>query len=57
MDSVPGVMDIIKELRDVRDKLDSIIETLDVLSDKELVESIKRAEEDIESGRVYPFNL
>ena len=43
-------IEILKELKELRDrisedldKLDSIIETLEILADKELIESIKRA--------------
>ena len=35
--------DILKDLMEIREKLDSIIETLEIISDEELIESIKRA--------------
>ncbi len=35
--------------------LDSIIETLEVMADEELMESIRRAEEDVKAGRVRPI--
>lgn len=45
-------IEILKELRELREriskdleKLDSIIETLEILANKELMESIKRAKE------------
>jgi hypothetical protein len=35
--------EIIKDLVEIREKLDFIIETLEIMSDEELMESIKRA--------------
>ena len=35
--------DIIKDLIELRERLDSLIETLEIMSDEELMESIKRA--------------
>ncbi len=35
------------------DEVESLEETIDVMSDPELVESIRRGEEDIKAGRVY----
>ena len=46
---------ILKELVEIREKIDSLIETIEVMSDEELMESIRRAEEDIRVGRVRPF--
>lgn len=53
---------ILGDLIELRDRirkdlemLDSIIETLEIMSDEELVESIRRAEEDIKAGRVRPL--
>ncbi len=50
---------ILRDLVELRERiargleiLDTIIETLEILSDKELMESIKRAEEDVRAGRV-----
>jgi uncharacterized protein YqgV (UPF0045/DUF77 family) len=37
--------EILKDLVEIREKLDSIIETLEIMSDEELMESIKRARE------------
>ena len=55
-------IDIIKDLIELRErisedleKLDSIIETLEIISDEELIESIKRGLEDIEKGNVVDF--
>ncbi len=46
---------ILKELIEIRERIDSLIETIEVMSDEELMESIRRAEEDIRAGRVRPF--
>jgi hypothetical protein len=53
---------ILGDLIELRDRirkdlemLDSIIETLEIMSDEELIESIRRAEEDIKAGRVRPL--
>jgi hypothetical protein len=53
---------ILGDLIELRDRirkdlemLDSIIETLEIMSDEELMESIRRAEEDIKAGRVRPL--
>ena len=35
--------DIIKDLIELRERLDSLIETLEIMSDEELMESLKRA--------------
>ena len=55
-------IDIIKDLIELRErisedleKLDSIIETLEIMSDEELMKSIKRGLEDIEKGNVVDF--
>lgn len=37
--------DIIKDLIELRERIDSLIETLEIISDEELMESIKRAKE------------
>ena len=53
---------ILGDLIELRDRirkdlemLDSIIETLEIMSDEELMESIRRAEEDIKAGKVRPL--
>jgi len=46
---------LIRDLVEIRDKIDSIIETLEIMSDKELMESIRRSEEDIKKGKVRDF--
>jgi len=47
--------DILKDLIEIREKIDSLIETLEIMSDDELMESIRRAEEDVRAGRVRPL--
>ena len=44
---------IFSRLMKVRDELDSIMETIDILRNKKLMESIKKAREDVRKGRVY----
>jgi len=44
-----------EELRSVFESLDSLVETLEILSDKKLMESIKRSQRDVEEGRVIDF--
>ena len=46
---------ILKELIEIRERIDSLIETIEVMSDEELMESIRRAEQDIRAGRIKPF--
>jgi len=36
--------------------LEEIIETLDILEDKDAIKSIKQAEEDVKAGRVRSYN-
>lgn len=36
-------LDIIKDLIELRERLDALIETLEIMSDEELMESLKRA--------------
>jgi len=44
-----------EELKAVFESLDSLVETLEILSDKKLMESIKRSQKDLEEGRVKDF--
>ena len=44
---------IFSRLMKVRDESDSIMETIDILRNKKLMESIKKAREDVRKGRVY----
>jgi predicted transcriptional regulator len=54
---------LIKDLVEVKEKLskdleelESLIETLEIMSDPELMESIKRGLEDIKKGNVVDFD-
>jgi len=54
---------LIKDLIEVKEKLskdleelESLIETLEIMSDHELMESIKRGLEDIKKGNVIDFD-
>ncbi len=46
---------IIDELEEMKEKIESLIETLEIMSDDELMESIKEAEKDVEEGRVVDY--
>jgi len=37
------IVEMMKDLKEVIDKIDSIVETLEIVADKELMESIERA--------------
>ena len=41
------------EMIRIRDELDGIIETIEIMNDEELMEGIRRSKEDIEAGRTY----
>lgn len=41
------------ELIKLRDELESIIETIEIMNDKELMEGLERSKKDVETGRVY----
>lgn len=45
----------LKMLTRARDTLDEIVETLEILSDRETMEAIKEGEEDINARRTKPF--
>jgi len=42
-------------LRRTNELLEELLETLEILADKELMEAIKEAEEDIKKGRVRDY--
>ena len=44
------------ELLRIRDEIDSFIETLEVLEDKELLKDIEQAMKDVEEGNVISFD-
>ena len=37
------------------DEYESLIETIDALSDEELIADLKASDEDVKAGRVYPW--
>jgi PHD/YefM family antitoxin component YafN of YafNO toxin-antitoxin module len=37
----------------LRDEFDSIIETIEIMNDKELMEGIKRSKDDVEAGKIH----
>lgn len=45
--------DILKSMLHLRDEIDDIIETIEVLSNQELLEGLRRSLKDLESGNVY----
>ena len=40
------------EMEKIREELDSVVETIGIMNNKELMEGIKRSKEDVKSGRV-----
>lgn len=46
---------ILEDLKELRDKLDSLIETLEIMSDEELMESLKRSETQPEKREFREF--
>ena len=45
--------EVFDEMVRLRGEFDSLIETIEILNDRELMEGIKRSKEDVKSGRVY----
>ncbi len=43
------------KLREIEDKLEGLEETMEILADKKLLSSIKRALDDIKSGRYRDY--
>ncbi len=50
VDELTGIME---KLQNIRDEMDSLMEEIEILLDKELMESIKRGNQEIEKGDVY----
>lgn len=48
--------DILQSMLHLRAELDDIIETIEILSNKELLDGIKRSLKDMESGKVYELS-
>ena len=44
-----------EEFEQFIEDLESTIETLEILVDKELVKQIAKSEEDVEKGKIYPI--
>lgn len=44
-----------QELPKLRSLVENLIETLEILGDEELMESIKRSEKDVQEGRIIGF--
>jgi hypothetical protein len=42
---------VYRDMVKLREELDSIIETLEIMSDEELMEGIRRSKEDVNAGR------
>lgn len=40
------------EMEKIREEFDSVMETIEILNNKELMEGIKRSKEDVKAGRV-----
>ncbi len=47
---------IIRDLEDIKNRIESIIETLEIMSDEELAESIKRGVEEAKRGELKDFD-
>jgi len=45
-----------QKLREARDILEGLVETLDLLLDEEVIEKLQRAEEDIKKGRLTKWD-
>ena len=51
--NVDELMGIMEKLQNIRNEMDSLMEEIEILLDKELMESIKRGNQEIEKGEVY----
>ncbi|MEM4689617.1 MAG: hypothetical protein QXF37_02805 [Archaeoglobaceae archaeon] len=47
---------IIKELEEIKARIESIIETLEVMNDEELAQSIKKGLEEADRGEIKDFD-
>ena len=47
---------IIKDLEELKNKIESIIETLEIMSDDELMDSIKKGVEEVRRGKLKDFD-
>ena len=47
------VLNLMEKLQNIRGEMDAIIEELEILLDREMMDSIKRGDEEIKRGEVY----
>jgi len=47
------LIDLMEKLERMRDEMNDLIEMLEILLDRELLDSIERGKEDIKEGRIY----
>ena len=47
------LIDLMESLERMRDEMNDLIEMLEILLDRELLDSIERGKEDIKEGRIY----
>ena len=45
--------DAFNTLVKLKDELEDVIETIEIMNDRELMEGLKRSKKDVEEGRVY----
>jgi len=45
--------DVFNTLVKLKEELEEVIETIEIMNDKELMEGLKRSRKDVEEGRVY----
>ena len=48
--------DEVKLIKETRNLLDELLETLDIVADKESMKKLAEAKEDVKRGRLYDFN-
>lgn len=45
--------DVFNTLVKLKEELEEVIETIEIMNDKELMEGLRRSRKDVEEGRVY----
>ena len=53
MEKLTVSKDVFDALIRIREELDQIIESIEIMNDKELMEGIDRAIKDVEKGKIY----
>jgi len=48
--------EVFKSMINLRDEINSIVETIEIMNDADLIESIKRGERDIKEGKTTHFD-